>query len=144
MCELSDKIAELTIENDKIKKTSKSRFNQNKELKRSKRHLEILTSRFNSLKAFLDEHGFSPRYHEGSERVDFSLFSALRGLIAKDKRMDEVSVDGVYAVKLDGVHTIVKIRHNICWRIAFTSDDFNEYNELHHYNVTDFVLLELM
>ena len=142
--ELKEMIADLTIENERIKNTSKSRFNQNKELKKSKLHLELLTSRFNNLKAFLDEHGFQARYYEGRERIDFSLFNALRGLIAKDKKLESVSVDGIYAVKIDGVYKIAKIHHNMCWRISFSSDDFNESEVLHFYNATDFTLLELL
>tara|TARA_R110002020_G_C15808503_1_gene731913 strand:+ start:55 stop:489 length:435 start_codon:yes stop_codon:yes gene_type:complete len=143
MCELSDKIAELTIENNRIKKTSKSRFNQNKALKSDKRKLELLESRFKCLSEFLVNHGFPRKGRFGVERIDFSLFNALRGLIAKDKRVDSVSVDGIYAVKINGDYKIAKIHYAISWRIAFVDDDYEKYNGLHFYPISDFVLLEL-
>ena len=141
--ELNEKIAELVIENERIKKTSKSRFNQIKKLKVDQRKLKIMESRFKCLSNFLTEHGFSKIYQYGTERVDFSLFNALRGLIAKDKRVDAVSVDGIYAVKIDGRYRIARIFHNICWRISFIDEGGDYFNGLHFYNVTDFVLLEL-
>lgn len=143
MSDLSEKIAELVIENDRIKKTSKMRFNQVKKSKSESRQLARLTSRFNCLKDFLIKHDLPIKYHSGLERIDFSLFNALRGLIAKDKRIDRVSVDGIYAVKVDGEYKIAKIVHRLCWKISYIDND-DEFIGLHFINPTDFVLLEML
>lgn len=142
MCELTEKIAELTLENDRIKKTSKQRFEQIKTLKEKEKWLDISNSHFRVLKKFLVENNFDIRYEHGvRERLDWSAMKVIESLMLKGKSTSKPSVDGLYAMKIDGEYKLANIHHNICWAITFL-DNPDKCKGLHHYDVEDLVLID--
>lgn len=141
--ELKERLVELLAENARIKKTSKQRFDQNKELKLKAKHLEILTSRFEVIRSFLLENNLPILGYEGSERCDFSAMNAIRGLLKKGEHSDKVSVEGLYVVKVDDEYKLARIKHYISWQIMFIDDGESEWNGLHKENVSEFLLIEM-
>jgi hypothetical protein len=143
MNELEERISELVIENARIKKTSENRFNQIKELKLKAKSLDVVNSRFNTMKEFLIRHGLPISTHEGRERIDFSVMNSIRGLLATSKPSDSVSTEGLYVVKVNDEYKLAQIKHYICWEIKFINDADHEYNRLHHENVSEFILVNM-
>ena len=144
MSELKEQLADLMIENARIKKTSAARFEQIKSLKVKSKFLGILTSRFRTIREFLIDKGFRIEEYEGMERSDFTVMNVVRGLMAKKEKKKCVSVAGIYTVKVGGKYRVAKIIHYICWQISFDweSDD-PSYIGIHHLNIEEFLLLEL-
>ena len=141
--ELQEKLTEILLENDRIKKTSKQRYNQIKELKLKEKRLNILNSRFDSLKEFLLKGSFPIKIYEGIPRIEWSAMNAIRGLMAKDKTTTDVSVEGLYSVKINDEWKLARIKNYICWQIMFINDNEPMYNGLHFYDISKFVLLEI-
>jgi hypothetical protein len=143
--ELKDQIAELTIDNTRIKKTSAARFEQIKVFKVKSKDLDILTSRFCSIREFLVDNGFRIRCYEGAERPDVTVVNVVRGLMAKKEKKEAVSVDGIYTVKIDGKYKVARIIHSICWQISFDWEQKNpKYTGVHQLNIEEFALLDLI
>ena len=140
MRELEEKIIDLTLENDRIKKTSKQRFDQNKKLKEKEKRLDILEGRFESLNGFIIENGFDRRFEHGIiERVDWSAINAITALQEKGESKNKPSVEGLYAVCIDGVYKLANIKHYISWQISFLDDD---WEVIHFFKISDFVLIK--
>ena len=141
--ELKQKISDLVAENDRIKKTSKQRFESNKTLSRSKKRHELLESRFVTMRDFLDGRGIPMRVYQGEPRPDWSLFDEVKGLINKETKLRAPEVQGVYCLKVDGEYLLAKIKHSICWMVAFKNNDgeYGEYNGLHFSSVSEFILI---
>lgn len=140
--ELKEKISDLTVENERIKKTSKSRFDQIARLKLDQKNGDILKSRFKVLRDFLIRREIEIDFYECSERVDFALMRTIRGLEALEKKKDEVSVSGIYSVLIDGNYSTVKIIRNICWAVSFEKENgkYVNYIGLHRFNISEFIL----
>lgn len=144
MSDLKEQIADLTVENTRIKKTSAARFEQIKIFRAKAKDLDILTSRFRSIREFLINKGFSIEGYEGAERADFTVMNVIRGLMAKKENISDVSVAGIYTVKVDGKYKVAKIIHSICWQISFDWEAKDpSYTGIHNLDIKEFVLLEL-
>ena len=142
LSELKEMVASLQLENARIKKTSKQRFDQNKELKGKACDLEVALSRFESIRRFLVKNDFVLRVEGGRERVDYSVFDALRGLMAISKPKSAVSAGGIYAVKIGGMYRLAEIRQGVCWAVKFLDDYEKEWDGVHKHDISEFVLLD--
>ena len=138
--ELNEKIAELTIENDRIKKTSKQRFDKNKRLESQSKYLNLELSRLHAIRKYLDEGGFKPSFQGGVFMVHYSVMEAIRSLTNKSKPMKSPEVDGVYSVKIDGEWSVKKIRYRLCWQLFDSETD--RFVGVHFYEISEYILLE--
>lgn len=143
MSELEARISELVIENARIKKTSEKRFSQIKDLKLEAKSLKTINSRLNSVREFLIRNDLPIKIYEGSERIDFSVMSAIRGLLKTAKPSESVSTEGLYVVKVKDEYKLARIKQYLCWQIKFINDADHQYNGLHHENVSEFILINM-
>lgn len=140
--ELNQRIADLVTENERIKKTSKQRFDKNKKLEENKIYVEGELSKIKAINEFLEGNGFPVMYHQGLPMVNYSVCNAIRTLQQKGLKIDKPEVDGFYAVKVDGERKIVEIRHRLCWSVRGESSHHSGWTGIHFFNMSDFVLLE--
>ena len=143
--QLNEEIARLTVENEKIKKTSKQRFDKNKKLESEFTYLKMELSRVHVIRDFLKENGFSFQYERGQFQVAYSVMNAIKSLTDIGVKNDEPTVDGIYAVKWDGERKIVRIEHRICWMLM--CDETNKISGqtgIHRLDMSEFTLLEAL
>ncbi|AUR98859.1 coil containing protein [Vibrio phage 1.256.O._10N.286.45.F8] len=143
--ELYEEIARLTIENERIKKTSKQRFDKNKKIESEFTYLKMELSRVNAIKDFLKDSGFSLRSYRGQFHVAFSVFDAIKSLKDIGVKNDKPTVDGIYAVKWDGERKIVKIEHRLCWMLMCKeTNKYSGQTGIHQLDMSEFTLLEAL
>ncbi len=140
MEELKEKIISLTLELDRVKKTSKQRFEKNKKLESEMTYLKLQHGRLENIKSFLEDKGFKSKTERGIYSVSFTVFNAIRSLMNKACPMKTPEVDGLYAVKVDGVWTTEYVFHNLCW--CFRDDETGKPVGIHFFNVEEFILLQ--
>lgn len=135
--EMKDKIVELTIENERIKKTSTQRFNKNKALESEMKYLKLQNGRLEAIKTFLSENDFPSKHERGIYSVSFTVFNAIRSLQNKSKKMKTPETNGTYAVKIEGEWYIKEVLYILCW--SFIEND--KPVGVHFYKVDEFILL---
>lgn len=137
--ELYEEIARLTVENERIKKTSKQRFEKNKKLDENKVYVEGELFKIKCINEFLVDNGFELKTHRGLPMVSYSVFNAIRSLQEKGKIIKKPQVDGIYSVKINGDWSVKRIEHRICWMFIGENGD---QRGIHFFDVDEFVLLE--
>lgn len=143
--ELYEEIARLTIENERIKKTSKQRFDKNKKLESEFTYLKMELSRVHAIKDFLKENGFTLQGYRGQFQVAHSVINAIKSLTDIGVKNDKPTVDGIYAVKWDGERKIVQIEHRLCWMLMCKeTNKFSGQTGIHMLDMSEFTLLEAL
>jgi len=137
---LEEVISNLTIENERIKKTSKQRFKKNKKLENQVKRLTVLESRFKVLEEFLHDNGIAITCYSGEKRIDFSVINAIKGLKSVGVNHSSPPVNGLYAVKTNGKYRLAKIKHSICWNISLGCEE--EFKPLHFLDIDSLILIE--
>lgn len=137
--ELHEEIARLTIENERIKKTSKQRFDKNKKLEERKVYVDGELFKIKCINEFLSDSGFELKSQGGISMVNFSVFSAIKSLQQKAVKVKKPEVNGIYSVKIDDEWYVKRVEHRLCW--MFIDDDGNQKG-IHFYNTDEFILLE--
>ena len=133
-------IADLYAENARIKKTSKARFEENKILKHKAARLERLGHEVDTALSYIDKKGFPIMRQDGLQpRVDWTVNFAFKALSAKSESLNSPSVNGIYAVRIDGELVTAKIWNSICWKIKFND---GSSAVLHHVDIKEFILIE--
>ena len=135
--ELKELIADLKLENERIKKTSKKRFEQIKELQKENKFLKVKSRRADNLLGFLNECGFKTNFYEGCERFDFTAIEAIKYLQDLNKAIKEPRVDGRYNLIMDDEKFTCNVYHSICWMVDFDG----EKAPLHQLNVSELELI---
>lgn len=134
---LKSLIADLKLENERVKSTSKKRFEQIKELKNENKFLKVKSKRSDNLLGFLNENGFKTSFYEGCERFDFTAINAVKYLQDLNKTIKEPRVDGRYNIIMDDERFTCNIYHSICWMVDFDG----EKAPLHQLNVSELELI---
>lgn len=135
--DLKATIADLTVEIERIKKTSRQRFEENKKLKQENKKLNIIADRANCLLGFLVDNGFEVKYYDGFVRFDYTAMNAIRYLQDLNKVIEKPRVDGYYNVTIDGERFECDIYHSICWMILIDGCRY----PLHQVNASEFELI---
>lgn len=138
--ELNKEIVRLTLENERIKKTSKQRFQKNKKLESEMKYLNIQNGRIEVIKNFLQEQGFESKHDRGTYSVSFTVINAIKTLKNKAKITIKPEVEGIYSVKIDGKWQTKEVRYGLCW--LFHNETHNRWEGIHFYNTEEFILLE--
>lgn len=143
--QLNEEIARLTVENERIKKTSKQRFDKNKKLESEFTYLKMELSRVHAIRKFLEEGGFTLQYCRGQFQVAHSVINAIKSLTEVGVKNEKPTVDGIYAVKWDGDRKIVKIEHRICWMLmCYETNKYSGQTGIHLLDMSEFTLLEAL
>lgn len=137
--ELNTEIARLTVENERIKKTSKQRFEKNKKLEENKKYVDGELFKIKCINEFLTKEGFPIKHNGGIPMVNHSVINAIRSLQNKATKQTKPEVDGIYSVKIDGEWHIKDVSHRLCW--MFIDKDGNQKG-IHFFNTEEFILLE--
>ncbi len=138
--ELNQKIADLVLENDRIKKTSKQRFEKIKKLESNKAYVDGELYKIKCINEFLVDNEFPLKVRGGLPMINHSVFNAINSLKQKSVTLKKPEVNGTYAVKIDGLWYIKNVVHNICWR--FVEGCSGNTVGIHLYNTEEFILLE--
>ena len=143
--QLNEEIARLTIENARIKKTSKQRFNKNKKLESEFTYLKMELSRVHAIRDFLKDNGFTLQSYRGQFQVAFSVINAIKSLTDIGVKNDKPTVDGIYAVKWNGERKIVQIEYRICWMLMCKeTNKYSGQTGIHLLDMSEFTLLEAL
>ena len=135
--ELKASIADLKLENERIKKTSKKRFEKIKDLEKENKLLKTKSRRADNLLGFLNENGFKTSFYEGCERFDFTAIKAIKYLQDLNKAIKEPRVDGKYNIVMDGERFTCNVYHSICWMVDFNG----EKSPLHQLGISELELI---
>lgn len=143
IAERDAKIAELTIEIDRVKKTSKQRFDKNKELKNVETRVNFLTGMNDSINRFFKDEDIHIDYYSPNFRMNTFVIGIVRGLLNKGvKNKKPLGTEGgIYAVKIDGNYKIAKIQYHINYQITFDIESDKNYLMLHLFDIEEFIFL---
>lgn len=136
-------IADLLVENERIKKTSKKRFEENKKLKEKLSWLKEVNSRADNIVSHLNEIGYGNLANQSRGRFDWFAFTCIKYLEDLNKTIQKPRVDGIYNLTVDGErHLNAKVFHNICWIVKLKG---KEPIQLHFLkDAKDFMLVAMI